>query len=142
VLSFIKEPTRFSTLNDVMVKDDGIFVLNQASFGETSRPAIIKYDRGLNYVGEFGRISTDGKVFVASTAPGDFYWPKRFIAQENDGLYIIDDSNRLDSTAADTFDKIIYINTELDPASWHTFPLTQPDSDGASGEPFRFFDTP
>lgn len=139
IISFIKDPDRFSTLNDVIVKDEGVFILNEAPKDKTNLPAVIKYDRLLNYQGEFGHISTDGKVFVASTAPGDFYWPKRFIAQENDGLYIVDDSDRLDSTGTDTFDKIVYINTELDPASWHTFPLVQPDIEGVSNEPFRFF---
>ena len=60
----------------------------------------MEFDRGLNFVRGFGSISWDSGNFVPSTAPGKFYIPLRFVAQENSGLTIIDDSSLLDSLKA------------------------------------------
>jgi hypothetical protein len=121
--------TNFKTLTDIIVKDDGIFVLNQVALTDTQIPIVMKFDMNLNYRGGFGTISSDNPFgqpqFVQSCAPGKFYHPKRFFAHENEGLYIIDDSSN-------SFDKIVYINTSLNPASWKTFP-------GSIGDPEPFW---
>jgi hypothetical protein len=123
---------------DVIVKDDGIFVLNQVGNADTQLPIVLKFDRSLNYIGGFGTISSDGSALRPSTAAGKFYHPKRFFAQENDGLYIIDDSSL--SLSNQDCDKLVFINTTLDSASWRTFPTVQPDQSGGPGESFTFFE--
>lgn len=123
----------FRTLNDVIVKDDGIYVLNQVQPAETDLPIILKFDRNHNYLGGFGTVSSyfhTGQqtwLFEESVAPGKFYGPKRFFARENDGLYIIDDCS--------AFDKVVHISTDLSASSWQTFPAAV-----GGAEPFDFFD--
>ncbi|MBN2351708.1 MAG: hypothetical protein JXD23_03990 [Spirochaetales bacterium] len=138
----------FRTLQDVLAKDDGVYVLNQIDDpADNTTPIILKFDKNLNLIQSFGTISSLNQggqwQIVPSTVPGKFYHPKRFFAQENEGLYIIDDSDYLYHGPNFTFDydKLVFINTQLDPASWKTFPNGQ--TDGADpGEPFIFFDGP
>ncbi len=133
---------QFRLLNDVIVKDDGIFVLNETPVSEGTLPVLLRFNRALTLTGTFGHLSTDGEVLIPSTAAGAFYHPKRFIAQENEGLYIIDDSNVFDDND-DTYDKIIRINTDMSAGSWQTYPPIQPVvefSTNYSGEPFFFFE--
>jgi hypothetical protein len=110
----------FKTLNDIIVKDTGIFVLNQATPLEPNIPAVMKFDKNLNYISGFGQTLGDATTHYNS---GEFYTPVRFFAQENEGLYIIDDGA--------VFNKVIFINEKLEPASWKTYP--------ASGEDFFVF---
>ena len=135
----------FRTLQDVIVKDDGIFVLNQVNEYDTSVPIIFKFDKGLNLIQSFGTISSSDAggnwQIVPSTVPGKFYHPKRFFAQENEGLYIIDDSGYISTFNGQDYDKLVFINTQLDPASWKTFPASQTD-DADPQEPFHFFEWP
>jgi hypothetical protein len=133
----------FLDLRDVIVKDDRIFILNNPPLSNKTAPVVIVLNKNLEYVTGFGRVSSDatGAAFIPSASQGDFYRPRRFIAQENDGLFILDDSNLLDDAGADTYDKVVFIDTNLDPATWATFPSVQPVMVGASrttGEPFRF----
>jgi hypothetical protein len=131
----------YQTLQDVIVKDDAIFVLNAVNEttplnpGKTI-PVVLKYDKYLSLINSYGTLSydpgaTSGDRFIESYAAGDFYQPKRFVAQENEGLYIIDD--------ASNFDKIVYIDTDLNPSSWKTFPASGPYSTCGF---FRFFNWP
>jgi hypothetical protein len=142
VVKIVTDPLRFKELWDIIVKDDGVFVLNDVTPSDTAIPILLKYDSNLNYLAGFGTISsvtTPKPAIVPSTAAGKFYRPKRFFAQENDGLYIIDDSNLSDGSNGD-YDKLIYINSDLDPASWRTFPASQVSGD-PSGESFVFFNS-
>jgi hypothetical protein len=131
----IESVYRFTTIGsfyDVIVKDNKVFVLNNVSLDDQTAPILIAFDKDLHYQKGFGTISSydpgSGRfAFQESVAPGKFYHPKRFIAQENEGLYIIDDS--------DDYDKIVYINENLDTASWRTFPAQV-----GSAEPFGFIE--
>jgi hypothetical protein len=122
---------------DVVVKENAVFVLN-FNTGTDPLPSVMRFDMDLNYVKGFGSVSRDATGIVPSAAPGKFYYPLRFFALENDGLFIIDDSNRTDPNQQD-FDKVVRINTDLDAASWGTYPAVQPDANGYAGDPFSFF---
>jgi len=127
--------SRFRSLFDVTVTDTAVYVLNVDVTG-AGAPSVMEFDRDLKFNKSFGSVSWDSGNFVPSTAPGRFYIPIRFVAQENAGLTIIDDSNLSDPFEND-YDKIVHINTDLDPSSWTTFPQTQ-QPDGPAGEDFRF----
>ena len=122
---------------DVVVKNTSVFVLN-ANTTTDPVPSVMEFTTDLDFIRGFGSVSLNGGTLAPSTAPGKFYYPLRFFAHENDGLFIIDDSNLTDPLEED-FDKVIRINQNLDGASWHTYPPAQPDQNGNAGEYFGFF---
>ncbi|MBN1524510.1 MAG: hypothetical protein JW904_08510 [Spirochaetales bacterium] len=131
VPDFVTDP-RFATLRDVIVKDEGIFVLNETSEAVPTQydyPNIFQYDRNLNEKNTYGTISIDSvyPIIAGSVTPGKFYHPKRFFAHENEGLYIIDDST--------TYEKVVYIGLSLSDSSWDTFP-----GDLGTSELFNFIE--
>ncbi|RPJ07408.1 MAG: hypothetical protein EHM28_07230 [Spirochaetaceae bacterium] len=130
----------FRDLQDVIVKDDGIFVLNNVNYDETTLPIVLKFSRNLAYQTGFGTVSSDigNQMLMPSTDAGKFYRPKRFIGRENSGLFIADDSDIDDGNGGD-YDKIVFINTKLESGSWITFPEAQ-TIDVPSGEPFILLD--
>jgi len=134
VLRTISHPN-FRSLQDVIVKDEYIFILNEITDhqNDLTTPVLLKFDRKLNYLAGFGTVSVDVEndyILKESNEPGKFYHPKRFFAHENEGLYIIDDTNY-------EFDRIVFINTDLDPKSWKA---NCPKIDEVSI--FSFFDSP
>ncbi|RPJ06873.1 MAG: hypothetical protein EHM28_09120 [Spirochaetaceae bacterium] len=139
VIDYVTLP-QFRQLNDVIVKDDSVFVLNEVLYTENTLPVLFKFDRNLKYKGGYGTISYSGTAFIPSTAAGKFYHPKRFIAHENEGLYIIDDSGIIvgGGTSGPDYDKIVHIDTNMSSSSWTTYPATQ--TIVASNENFHFFD--
>ncbi|MBN1524507.1 MAG: hypothetical protein JW904_08495 [Spirochaetales bacterium] len=143
MLSAVTESScpQISSLTDVIVKDAGVFVLNMGGIDSAPVPSILKFSRNLHYLGGYGSLSRDatGTLFEASTDPGDFYVPQRFFAIENQGLYIIDDSNISAAPNGGTVDKIIHINEALSSSSWDTYPHEQTDEFGQTLESFNFF---
>jgi hypothetical protein len=133
----VKTDSRFRYVFDVTATDEAIFALN-LNISTDQVPSLFKFDADLNVSAVYGSVSRDATTLIASSAPGMFYYPIRFIAQENPGLTIIDDSNVMDSTGNADFDKLIRINTNLDAGSWQTYPPVQPAAGGVSGESFRF----
>ncbi|MBN2351103.1 MAG: hypothetical protein JXD23_00935 [Spirochaetales bacterium] len=133
-----KTDPRFRMLFDVTVTDTAVYVLN-GDLSVTGVPSIIEFDRNLNSIRDFGNLSWDGSTIVPSNEPGKFYFPIRFIAQENAGLTILDDSGQTDLSGKTDFDKIIHINENLDSSSWTTFPQPQQDISGYTNDFFRFY---
>ncbi|RPJ06874.1 MAG: hypothetical protein EHM28_09125 [Spirochaetaceae bacterium] len=129
---------QIKNLRDVIVKDNGVFVLNVADLADPQFPSILKFNRNLDYQGGYGALSRDGTTFKPSMLAGAFYFPKRFFAHENSGLYVIDDSAIQDDFDHD-WDKLVYVNENFSSSSWQAFP----SSIGIRGEtldPFEFFE--
>jgi hypothetical protein len=133
----VKTDSRFRYVFDVTATDEAIFALN-LNLTLDQVPSLFKFDENLNVTAVFGGLSHDATAVVPSTAAGQFYFPIRFIAPENPGLTIIDDSNVMDATGKADYDKLIRINPNLDAGSWQTYPPVQPTAGGTSGESFRF----
>ncbi len=112
--------SNLTTPQDILVKDDKIFVAN---FNGEDDYQILEFSTlDLSLTGNYGNY-----VNELSVLKGNFYGPRRFVAQMNEELTIIDDQY---------LDKIIQMDN-INGDNWKTLPAT-----GDGQDLFRFFSDP
>ncbi|MBN1524508.1 MAG: hypothetical protein JW904_08500 [Spirochaetales bacterium] len=129
-------PPGLSTLldpMDIIVKDYGIFVLNQVAPEDPNLPVLLRFSRNLEFEKGYGRVSSflevDGQWYYTQTYdPWKFYETKRFINNENRGLYIVDDGwDNMDNM----FEKVVHIDVNIQDlsVSWSQYPASAADAE-------------
>lgn len=120
---------QISNLEDILIKDNSIFIANEG--GPSGYKILELSTSDLSLKANYGNTVT-----TVSTSKGNFYGPRRFAAQMNKEITIIDDFNNNDA-AEINFDKIIQMNN-INGDNWITLPA--PSTADETGQTlFEFF---